>query len=374
MTRTLFHLTTRLLLALAIFAGAGICNGVGQARAVGARIKDITTVRGVRPNQLVGYGLVVGLNGSGDTLRNAPFTEQSIQSMLDRMGVNVRSTKPRTRNVAAVIVTADLPAFAGQGSRIDITVSSLGDATSLFGGALIQTPLTGADGKIYAVAQGPLTSSGMVAAGQAAAQTTGVPTMARITNGALVERDAPGHLAEETTLTLELRNPDFNTAVSITDVINEYARGQYGFQVAKERDLRSVSLRRPRNIAAARFIAEIGELIVEPDAPARVVVDSRTGTIVLGKDVKISTVAVAQGSLTVKVTETPIPIPFWDKTVPRTEIDIEQQGGNVMIMKGADLQQLVNGLNKIGAKPPDIIAILQTIKSSGALQADLVVQ
>jgi flagellar P-ring protein FlgI len=195
-----------------------------------------------------------------------------------------------------------------------------------------------------------------------------------------VERDAPGNLAEETAISLELRNPDFKTAVSVVDVINEYATSQYGFRVAKEQDLRTVHLRRPRNVPAARFIAEIGELMVEPDVPARVVVDERTGTIVMGRDVKISTVAVAHGNLTVKITETPQvsqPLPFSEgETIvtPQTQIQTEQKGGNIIIVKGADLQQLVNGLNKIGAKPPDIIAILQAIKSSGALQADLVVQ
>lgn len=376
----------RRLLSLA----AALLLVAGEA-AAGARIKDITTIRGVRPNQLMGYGLVVGLNGTGNSLRNSPFTEQSIQAMLDRMGVNVRTSgdrqtivKPQTKNVAAVIVTADLPAFIGRGSRIDVTVSSLGDASSLYGGTLILTPLNGADGKIYAVAQGPLASSGVASTGKdpknTSSVTAGVPTMARIANGALVERDAPGNLAEATAISLELINPDFNTAVSVVDVINEYARGQYGFRVAKEQDLRTVHLRRPRNIAAARFIAEIGELMVEPDSPARVVVDQRTGTIVMGKDVKISTVAVAHGTLTVRVTETPqvsqpLPLSFGEtKVVTQTDIQTEEKGGNLIIVKGADLQQLVNGLNKIGAKPMEIISILQAIKSSGALQADLVIQ
>lgn len=371
-------LLAALLAAPGYLLAANVSSGGGSGGSV--RIKDITTVQGVRANQLVGYGLVVGLNGTGDTLRNSPFTEQSIQAMLDRMGVNVRIGKPRTRNVAGVIVTADLPAFVQRGSRIDITVSSLGDATSLFGGTLILTPLSGADGKIYAVGQGPLTASGVVSAGKKESVTTGVPTMARIPNGALVEREAPGNFAQESILSLELRNPDFNTAVSVVDVINQYAEGQYGFRVAREQDLRTIHLRRPRGVATARFIAEIGELMVDPDVPARVVVDERTGTIVMGRDVKISTVAVAHGNLTVRVTETPMvsqPLPLSEgETVltHQTTVETEQKGGNVIIVKGADLQQLVNGLNKIGAKPPDIIAILQAIKSSGALQADLIVQ
>jgi flagellar P-ring protein precursor FlgI len=362
---------------LAVCFAIGLRLMAGDAGA-GARIKDITTVRGVRANQLMGYGLVVGLNGTGDTLRNSPFTEQAIQSMLDRMGINVRIAKPRTRNVAGVIVTAELPAFVGRGARIDVTVSSLGDASSLYGGTLVLTPLTGPDAKIYAAAQGPLAASGVASSGKAESVTTGVPTMARIANGALVEREAPGNLAEEVAISLELRNPDFNTAVSVADVINEFAKRQYGFRVAKEQDLRTINLRRPRNIASARFIAEIGELVVEPDSPAKVVVDERTGTIVMGRDVKISTVAIAHGNLTVKVTESPQasqPLPFSEgQTVvtPQTQVQVDQKGGNISIVKGADLQQLVNGLNKIGAKPPDIISILQAIKSSGALQADLV--
>jgi flagellar P-ring protein FlgI len=371
------------LVRLAVCFAIGLCLMAGEADA-GARIKDITTVRGVRANQLMGYGLIVGLNGTGDSLRNSPFTEQAIQSMLDRMGINVRVAKPRTQNAAGVIVTAELPAFIGPGSRIDVTVSSLGDAKSLFGGTLVLTPLTGPDGKIYAVAQGPVVSSGMAAGGKKEQVTQGVPTMALITNGALVERAAPGNLAEDVAISLELRNPDFNTAVSVADVINQFATGQYGFRVAREQDLRTINLRRPRNMATARFIAEIGELVVEPDAPARVVVDQRSGTIVMGRDVKISTVAIAHGALTVTVTEKTKTVPSILLLEPpaiipgskteETEVKSEQEGGNLAIIKGADLQQLVNGLNKIGAKPPDIIAILQTIKSSGALQADLVIQ
>jgi flagellar P-ring protein FlgI len=348
--------------------------------AAATRIKDIVSVQGVRANQLVGYGLVIGLNGTGDTLRNAPFTEQSLQSMLDRMGINVRNTKARTRNVAAVIVTAELPAFAGKGSRIDVTVSSMGDATSLQGGSLILTPVSGADNQIYAVAQGPIAVTGFATQGKAETVTQGVPTTGRIPNGGLVERDAPGKLADETVITFELRNPDFNTAVNIADAVNTYMQQRYGIKVAKENDLRTVSMLRPFFLSPARFIAEVGELPVQPDAPARVVIDERTGTIVIGKDVQISTVAVAHGNLTVRVTETPKasqPLPFSrGETVvtPETQIEVEQKGANLAIIRGTNLQTLVAGLNRIGLKPPGIIAILQAIKSAGALQADLVVQ
>ena len=345
------------------------------------RIKDIVSVGGVRSNQLVGYGLLIGLNGTGDSLRNSPFTEQSLQSMLDRMGVNVRKVSPRTRNVAAVIVTAELPAFIGRGSRIDVTVSSLGDATSLVGGSLIMTPLAGPDNEIYAVAQGPVAVSGFTAGGAAETLTQNVPTSARIPNGAHVEREPPGRFSEERNLTLELRNPDFATAVRITDAINAYTLGRHGFRSAQERDLRTVSVITPRNLGPARFIAEIGDLLIQPDSPARVVIDERTGTIVIGNDVHVSTVAVAHGSLTVRVTETPQvsqPTPFSEggETVvtPLTTVTADQAGGKVAIVEGPNLQTLVGGLNKMGLKPASIIAILQAIKTAGALQADLVVQ
>ncbi len=359
---------------------AGALCLVGLQTSAATRIKDIIAVQGVRPNQLVGYGLVIGLNGTGDTLRNAPFTEQSLQSMLDRMGINVRNAKARTRNVAGVIVTAELPAFTGRGARIDVTASSLGDATSLQGGSLILTPLMGADNTIYAVAQGPLAVTGFATTGKAETVTQGVPTTGRIPNGGLVERDAPGKLADEAHIVFELRNPDFNTAISITDAINAHTQQRYGIKVAKENDLRTVALKRPFFITAARFIAEVGDLPVVPDAPARVVIDERTGTIVIGKDVQISTVAVAHGNLTVRVTENSKasqPLPFSrgeTVTTPETLIEVDQKGANLAIVRGTNLQTLVAGLNRIGLKPPGIIAILQAIKSAGALQADLVVQ
>ncbi len=398
------------------------------------RIKDVVSVLGVRPNQLVGYGLVIGLNGTGDTLRNSPFTEQSLQSMLDRMGINVRTARARTRNVAAVIVTAELPAFISRGSRIDVQVSSLGDATSLAGGSLVLTPLSGPDQQIYAVAQGQVVVNGFSQQGRTETLTQNVPTAARIANGALVEREPPGAFGDERPLAfdagggggfggglgadlkggglndasalqlkpqararrgsrdsmgafgddgliaLELRNPDFSTAVRVADAINEYTREHYGTNAARERDLRTVILRKPPVVSPARFLAEITELPVEPDAPARVVIDERTGTIVIGRDVQISTVAVAHGNLTVRVTENLTvsqPNPFAEGetvVVPETVVTADQEGGNVAIVPGANLQTLVAGLNRMGLKPNSIIAILQAIKSAGALQADLVVQ
>ena len=362
-----------------LLAALLVAVGMGAAEAQ-TRIKDITTVKGVRSNQLIGYGLVIGLNGTGDSLRNAPFTQQSIQSMLDRMGINVRNAGARTRNVAAVIVTAELPAFVGKGSRIDVTVSSLGDATSLTGGSLILTSLEGPDNAIYAVAQGPIAVTGFSTGGKAETLTQGVPTSGRIPNGALVERDAPGRFAEERELTLQLHNPDFNTAIGIVDAINRYTRDHYGHGAAREEDFRTVTVVRPTKVSAARFLAEIGGLHVQADAPARVVIDERTGTVVIGRDVQVSTVAVAHGNLTVRITESPKasqPLPFsTGETVvtPETTVTADQQGGNLAIVGGTDLQTLVSGLNKIGLKPNGIIAILQAIKSAGALQADLVVQ
>jgi flagellar P-ring protein FlgI len=343
------------------------------------RVKDISTLQGVRDNQLIGYGLVVGIQGAGDSMRNAPFTEQAMQSMLDRMGINVRNQTLGSRNVAAVIVTADLPPAAGVGSRIDVTVSSLGDATSLMGGTLVLTTLSGADGQTYAVAQGAVSVTGFDVAGQAETLSQGVPTAGRISNGALVEKSLPP-IKDGGVLTLELRNPDYKTAVRIVDAINDYAHERFRRQVAYDQDFRTITLFRPPQITVARFMAEIGDLMIEPDMAARVVLDARTGTIVIGQDVQISTVAVTHGTLSVRITETPKasqPLPFSDgKTVitPQTQIEASETGGQIAIVGGASLRSLVAGLNRIGLKPPGIIAILQAIKTAGALQADLVVQ
>ncbi|WGD28593.1 flagellar basal body P-ring protein FlgI [Ancylobacter sp. WKF20] len=365
-----------------------VLAGLASASAA-TRIKDVSSVQGVRENQLIGYGLVIGLQGTGDTLRNSPFTEQAMQSMLDRLGISTRGIPLRARNVAAVAVTADLPAFAGVGSRIDINVASMGDATSLRGGTLLLTPLTAADGQTYAVAQGQLAVTGFTAEGQAESITQGIPTAARIPNGALVEKPAPGVLNELTSFVLELNNPDFATAARVADVINarfgkmKFDYGKLGGPnkpLAQERDLRSVVVQRPPQMNPARFLAMIGDLPIEPDTPARVVVDQRSGTVVIGRNVKISTVAVTQGNLTVRVTETPEvsqPAPFSDGetvVVPRTDIGIEQDGGYLAVVRGPDLETLVQGLNRMGMRPTDIIAVLQAIKTSGALQADLVVQ
>jgi len=367
------------LAAIAVAIAAAALPGASVRASDVTRIKDISSVQGVRDNQLVGYGLVIGLQSTGDTLRNSPFTEQTMQSMLDRMGINVQGVSLRAKNVAAVAVTANLPAFAAVGSRIDVTISSLGDATSLRGGTLLVTPLNGADGATYAVAQGQLVS-GIAASGQAESLTQGVPTSGRIANGALVERQIPGQLNDMSEVNLGLNNPDFRTATAMADAINAHTRARYGKALAREVDLRTVAVQRPAKMSPTRFIAEIGDLRVSPDTPAKVVVDQRTGTVVIGRDVKVSTFAVTQGNLTVQVTETPQvsqPAPFSDgatTVVPRTRVGIEETAGPIGIVQGTDLRALVNGLNRFGLKPSDIISILQAVKTSGALQAELIFQ
>ena len=338
-------------------------------------------MQGVRANQLVGYGLVIGLNGTGDSLRNAPFTEQSLQSMLDRMGINVRNSKARTRNVAAVIVTAELPAFTGKGARIDVTVSSLGDATSLQGGSLILTPLNGADNQIYAVAQGPLAVTGFAQQGKAETVTQGVPTTGRIPNGAHGRARCAGQALRRDGDRVRAAQSGFQHGrqhCGCDQPLHAAAlrhQGRQGERPAHGRDgaavlsvAGAVHCRGRRADGAARM------------RPARVVIDERTGTIVIGKDVQISTVAVAHGNLTVRVTENakvsqPNPFARGETVVtPDTQIDVDEKGANLAIIRGTNLQTLVAGLNRIGLKPQGIIAILQAIKSAGALQADLVVQ
>ncbi|TPM33103.1 flagellar basal body P-ring protein FlgI [Mesorhizobium sp. B2-3-5] len=347
---------------------------------VASRIKDIAQLQSSRDNQLVGYGLVIGLAGSGDSLRNSPFTEQSIRAMLENLGIATEGGSARAKNVAAVIVTANMPPYVQSGARIDIDVSSMGDATSLSGGTLIMTPLKAADGEIYAVGQGAVIVSGFTAQGQAQQVTQGVPTAGRVPNGAIVERSVKAEFDDQPTLTLQLRNPDFSTAIRIADAVNDYTSQRFGMRVAAERDSRTVQIRRPKSISAARFYAEIENLVVESDTPARVVIDERTGTIVIGNDVKISRVAISHGTLTVRITEAPRvvqPEPFSKGETavePFTAIDASRPNGRVAVLDGPDLQTLVSGLNRLGVKPDGIIAILQGIKSAGALQADLVLQ
>ncbi len=363
-----------MLAALLVLAG-GWAN---TAAANTTRIKDIVDIEGVRDNQLVGYGLVVGLNGSGDSLKNSPFTRQSIIAMLERLGVNIKGQNLNAGNVAAVMVTATLPPFQNQGSRIDVSVSSLGDAKSLHGGTLLVTPLMGADGAVYAVAQGPLTISGYSAEGDSATFIRNIPTSGRVPQGAIVEREIPYKLADQNELRLTLKNPDFTTARRVSRAIN----GFLSSPVSVAENSTSIKISKPNGYKGTivDLITDIEQLPVQPDQVARVVIDERSGVIVMGSDVRISTVAIAQGNLTIKITETPQvsqPNPFAEQgqtvVVPRTDISVNN-GDDVklgILDSGVTLQDLVTGLNTLGVSPRDTITILQAIKAAGALQADI---
>ena len=356
--------------ALALLMVAGPVDGA-------SRVKDIADFEGVRTNMLVGYGLVVGLNGTGDSLRNSMFTQESLVAMLERLGVSTRGNALNTKNVAAVMVTATLPPFARQGSRIDVAVSALGDAKSLLGGTLLVTPLLGADGEAYAVAQGALSVGGFEAQGAAETITRGVPTAARIPAGAIIEREVPFALDELTQVRVALRNPDFTTAERIAAAIN----ARLGLASARAIDPTTVTLPVPPGYAGrvAQLLGEIEQIPVEPDTGARILIDERAGIIVMGENVQISRVAVAQGNLTVRVTETPQvsqPNPLAEGEtveVPRTQIEVDDQSGNRMVAlePGVTLRDLVDGLNALGVGPRDLIGILQAIKAAGALQADI---
>lgn len=349
-----------------------------QPASSASRIKDIVDVEGIRDNLLVGYGLVVGLNGTGDTLRNAPFTQQSLTAMLERLGVNTRGSQLKTANVAAVMVTANLPAFAAQGTHIDITVSALGDATNLQGGVLLVTPLMGADGQVYAVSQGSVATGGFAAQGEGASVVRGVPTNGRIANGAIVEREIEFKLAELKSLRLSLRNPDLTTAVRVADAVNSYL----GTNTATADNPTTVNLNVPQsyNGNVVKLLTDIEQLRVEPDLPARVVIDEGSGIIVMGQDVRVSKVAIAQGNLTISVNEASQvsqPAPFSDQgqtvVVPRTTIGVEEEKGRqlALVDGSISLKELVDGLNALGVNPRDMISILQAIKSAGALQAEI---
>jgi len=343
-----------------------------------SRIKDLASFEGVRENTLVGYGLVTGLKNSGDDLKKIAPTKESLISMLERLGINVRSSILDTKNVAAVLVTATLPPFSRQGSRVDVSISSLGDAKSLQGGTLAVTSLQGADGEIYAVAQGQVQIGGFTAEGAGTTITRGVPTAGRIPSGAIVEREIDFDLANLKTLKLALRNPDLTTARRITEAVNAYL----GTSAALSADAGTVVVTTPPGFdgTSVDLIAKIEQLRVEPDQVARVVIDENTGVVVIGDDVRISTVAIAQGNLTIKVTETPQvsqPSPFSETgetvVVPRTEIEVDDGKDKrlAVVSTGVSLQDLVNGLNSLGVGPRDMISILQAIKAAGALQAEL---
>lgn len=368
---------TKRVLSSLIMAAALLVWSVETAQTA-SRVKDIAEFEGIRDNIVVGYGLVVGLNGTGDSLTNSPFTEQSLESMLERLGVNTSGETLKTDNVAAVIVTATLPPFQRQGTKIDIVVSSLGDASDLTGGTLVVTPLMAADGEVYAVAQGTVTVAGYTAGGEGETVTKGVPTTARIANGAIVERELGFDLAALTSLRISLRNPDLTTSRRIAQAVNKYI----GNQVAESADPSTVvlNLEGSKRENMVDLLTDIEQLMVDPDQIARVVIDEQSGIIVIGKEVKVDTVAIAQGNLTVRITETPQvsqPGPFSENgetvVVDRTEVEVDEDEDKklTVLNKGVSLQDLVDGLNALGIGPRDMISILQAIKAAGALQAEI---
>ncbi|MCH7831606.1 MAG: flagellar basal body P-ring protein FlgI [Proteobacteria bacterium] len=364
--------------AITTLAAALVFIISATAATAASRIKDIVYVEGVRDNMLVGYGLVVGLNNTGDTLKDGQFTKESLQSMLNRLGVQTTDSGLDSENVAAVMVTASLPSFARQGSRIDVTVSALGDADSLLGGTLLVTPLLGADGEVYAVAQGQLAVGGFQAGGEAETVTKGVPTSGRIASGAIIEREVGYEFGKKDSIKLSLRNPDFTTARRIAQAINAFL----GTLAAAPSDPTTIVLRVPESYKnnVVDLLTDLEQLRVEPDQLARVVIDEQSGIIVMGDNVRISTVAIAQGSLTIRITEAEQvsqPGPFAEvgttTTVQRTDIEIDEGEENrlAVLQPGVSLQEMVNGLNALGIGPRDMITILQAIKTAGALQAEI---
>lgn len=366
-----------MILRTVCFCLAAVFSDPVSAEAI--RIKDLVEFDGVRGNDLVGYGLVVGLNGTGDGLRNSPFTEEIMSNLLERLGVNVTGEQFQPKNVAAVFVTASLPPFARAGGRIGVTVSAIGDAKSLLGGTLVMTPLNGADGQIYAVAQGTIIAGGVSAEGQGSRVTQGVPTAGTIPSGAHVEREVQFDFSQMRSVRLALRAPDFTTALRIEGVINE----AFGAKVAVMQDSGTVALNidATRMDSPAHVIAKLENLTVEPEARARVVVDQRSGTIVMDDDVRISHVAIAQGSLTLRVEEMPQvvqPNPFSEGetiVVPNTKVDIQNAPGTGLaeVRSGASLSEVVAGLNALGVAPHDMIDILKSINAAGALHAEFLV-
>jgi flagellar P-ring protein precursor FlgI len=364
-----FRLLGLVMLACALWPAAA------QAQ---ARIKDIAEFEGVRNNHLVGYGLVVGLDGTGDDLDSAVFTRESLIGMLQRLGANARSDDLETKNVAAVMVTADLPPFARQGTRIDITVSALGDANSLLGGTLVVTPLVGADSEVYAVAQGPVAVAGFSAGGDAEEVRKGVATSGRIPNGAIIEREVGFDIGRLESVKVSLRNPDFTTARRLARAVNASIKAPIARQLDSATVLVDVPPQYPGGTVA--LLTEIEQIRVAADQTARVVIDEQSGVIVMGENVRISTVAIAQGNLTIRITETPQvsqPNPLsatgTTETVDRTNVQVSEDGERRMAVlpAGISLQELVNGLNALGIGPRDMITILQAIKAAGALQAQI---
>jgi flagellar P-ring protein precursor FlgI len=364
------------LLALASILSLAVAPAAVHAE----RIKDLARVSGVRDNQLIGYGLVVGLNGTGDQTGQAPFTVQSLKSMLNRFGVQIPpEVRPQLKNVAAVMISANLPPFAKPGQTIDLTVSTIGNAKSLLGGTLLMTPLKGADGQTYAIAQGNLTVGGFgTASGDGSSVSVNVPTVGRVPNGATVERAAPTPLGGDGDLVLDLQRSDFTTAKRIADAVNQ----SLGSGTAEPIDATSVRLAAPADPSQrVAYLSHIENLTLKAaDAPARVIVSSRNGTVVINRQVTVSAAAVAHGNLSVTVTNDPLvsqPAPFSDGrtvVVPNQNIDVQQQKARAfMFNPGVTLQDIVRAINQVGAAPSDLIAILEALREAGALHAELVV-
>jgi len=370
----------RFLLSIGVaFVLLSVCTQIGAAQ----RIKDLAKVQGVRSNQLVGYGLVVGLPGTGET---SPFTEQSFRTMLSNFGISLSSdVKPKIKNVAAVAIHADLPAFAKPGQTIDVTVSSIGEASSLQGGTLLQTFLRGLDGEVYAVAQGSLVVSGFGAQGNDGSRiVSNTPTVGTIANGAVVERTVANGLMKNDYLTLNLNSPDFSTAQALSDVINKRlgADPDKGYAIATPMDAASVRVSAPREVGQrVGFLATIENFEFTPaTAPARVVINSRTGTIVIGQDVRLLPAAITHGGLTVTITEDPQvvqpnPLANGDTAViGQSIVDVELDDSRMFKFDpGVTLDELVRAVNQIGAAPGDLMAILEALRQAGALQGELIV-
>ncbi len=368
------------LLLGASFLGASVLIAP-VATGAPVRIKDLVEFDGVRGNDLVGYGLVVGLNGTGDGIRNSPFTEETMSNILERLGVNITGEQFRPKNVAAVFVTGSLPAFARAGGRIDVTVSTIGDAKSLLGGTLILTPMNGADGQIYAVAQGSVIAGGAAASGDAGSVTSGVPTAGSIPAGARVEQEIDFDLRAQKSMRMALRNPDFTTAARIERAINRKTGRNIALMI--DSGTVEIDIEKARARSPAHLIEAIENIEVTPEQKARVVVDQRSGTIVLGDEVRISKVAVSQGGLTLRVQETPVivqPNPFSSSgetlVVPRSDVSLTEEPGTGLaeVDGGTSLSELIAGLNALGVSPNDLIDILKSIRAAGALHAEFIVQ
>jgi len=349
---------------------------LATATAHAIRIKDLASFEGVRDNQLIGYGLVVGLNGTGDS-DQAKIQTMSVVNMLERMGITTSVNDIKIKNVAAVMVTATLPPFAKQGNRLDVLVSSLGDAKSIAGGTLLMAPLKGADNQVYAVAQGSILTNSFAFGGQGASAQKNHPTAGRVPNGALIERELPNTLTGKSVLNLNLSVADFTTASRIVTAVND----KFKSAVAVSSDPGSVTMTIPPEYAnrAVEFVAALERLEVKPDVQAKVVLNERTGTIVMGENVRISTVAVTHGNLSLVIKETPQvsqPTPFSKtgetKVVPRTDMKVEEENRRLMVLQeGASIGDVVRALNLLGVTPRDLISILQAVKAAGALQAEL---